>query len=1134
MNQVYRVVWNAGLGLFQAVSELARAQGPQSGADHRIKLPRSGPALNSVPKALAFAVAAATAVMAQGAMAQVIVSGSGSSYTLGSGSSPALTVTNATSVQVSGSLGTLTNNGTIAGNAIPNDATDGTITTLTNSASAAIANAGTIVQLTNAGTITGGLYNTGTIGGSGVANGVTNTGTIDMLLNDTGGTIAGATAAINNSHTGVIGQLTNNGVITGGISNSGNIGSTVVNYGLNNNTGSIDVLNNNADGTITGASIGVLNGWITTDGAKMGTLNNSGTIIGSQLAAVVNTGSIGTLLNSGVIAGGYAGVDTDGGIHTLTNTAGGTISGTSIGIMSAQSTLPGGAHTIGTLTNSGVIVGGSYGILNVSATITALTNIAGGTISGTVINSFPVTSAGVVNSGSPTYGEALIGTLTNSGLITGGMFGIENNGGTIAALNNNAGGTITGTVAGINNHSFSTAFGGGTVAVGVSAIGTLTNGGLITGTTYGIDNGGGAIAALMNDAGGVISGATAISNSGTIGALSNSGTITGTAYAINNTGSLGPITNSGVINGNIASSSALSINGGTAATFGTLTGGTITSPSVAFNAGNLLLNDNITTSQATGTVNNAGAVLQVNRPVTITGNYTQTAGTLQVGAVSSTQSGELLVTGNSSITGGTVGVVPAGYALAQGQVYVAVDTAGTATYSPNQVTAKGFNVSSAVEATAAGHSDLVLTVETPITTDTGTSGTGTGTTGTGTTSTGTTSTPPVTTYAKIASNPNATAALTGLLSNTSINNSQLLNLYNAVLGSVENGSPATANRIGQQLAPSQAGMGAAAPTFGAMGVVGSHVDAMRLAQAEGADGTTDIDGTTGVATGNSPAEWNVWGQAFGGHASQGERDDVDGYSANYGGLLVGVDRAINDNWRAGGVFTYTNTAVDSTGNTAGDTARVNGYGLVGYAGYAASNSPWYVNLSGAVVQQEYDTTRIVSMQGFEGAADGHYSGQQYVLQAETGLPMALSRVTLTPLASLTYSYQHQGSYTETGGNGAGLSVDATEASSVKSGLGFRLAQAFSSHYGEVVPDVQVQWIHEYDHTREATGASFSVNPSQTGFTTVGATPISDLADISVGVTLLRANNLSVSARYELQAGAGFISQTGIVRLQQQF
>jgi len=51
---------------------------------------------------------------------------------------------------------------------------------------------------------------------------------------------------------------------------------------------------------------------------------------------------------------------------------------------------------------------------------------------------------------------------------------------------------------------------------------------------------------------------------------------------------------------------------------------------------------------------------------------------------------------------------------------------------------------------------------------------------------------------------------------------------------------------------------------------------------------------------------------------------------------------------------------------------------------------------------------------------------------------------------------------------------------------------------------------------------------------VGASPISDVADVSLGVTLLRANNLSLTMRYELQAAGGFVSQTGSLRLRQVF
>jgi len=588
------------------------------------------------------------------------------------------------------------------------------------------------------------------------------------------------------------------------------------------------------------------------------------------------------------------------------------------------------------------------------------------------------------------------------------------------------------------------------------------------------------------------------------------------------------------------SSNDLSISGGTGTIFGTLTGygggstiGTITNTAsnVVFGSGNLLLNDNI--NVGSNAVNNTGtAVLQVNQPVTITGNYNQGSGaTLQIGVAgtSAGQYGQLVVTGDATIaSGSSVTLQSNGYAFAAGQRYVVVDTAGTAVYNPGSLTysINGYTSTVTGTVTANGsHSDLVLDVVSATSNSTSTSTSGS-TTGTGSTATTGSTTSTGSNPALFATAPNAITSLSGLLGYTGISSPALLNLYNAALGSLSGGSAATANRIGKQLGATQTGSASAsaAPTFDALNVVGAHVNSLRLAQAAG---------ETGVASGEGPPQWGVWGQAFGGHASQNERDDVDGYSANYAGLLLGVDRSINDHWRAGGVFSYSNTAINNTGDTAGDTTRVNGYGLIGYASY--TGSPWYVNLSGAVVQQQYDTTRVVSMQGFSGTASGHFSGQQYVARAEAGYPLALRGATLTPLASLTYSYLNQGGYTESGGNGAALSVGSSHASSVKSSLGARLEKGFTTRYGEIVPQLQAQWIHEYNHTRQVTGASFAADPTgQTAFTTVGAAPVADLADIALGVTLLRANNLSLSVRYELQAAPGFVSQTGTVRLRQLF
>jgi outer membrane autotransporter protein len=854
-------------------------------------------------------------------------------------------------------------------------------------------------------------------------------------------------------------------------------------------------------------------------------------------SGLVASGSVGTLTNNGTIGGYTFGVYNSGTIASIVNNDGGSIF--------AQSQYPGSAA----VNNAG------------GATIVSLTNNAGGTISSG--------STGIRNSGS-------IGTLSNSGHISGGggigyafFTGIHNTG-YIGVLSNNGGGVIQGNNAGIMNQ-------GGTIGVlnnsgsisgndfginnTIGTIGTLTNSGTIQSTLgAAISNGSiGSIGILTNSSTGTIVGGVGIDNAGVIGSMANAGTIAGTSAIVNEaTGTLGTITNSGVIAGNIRnlSSRGLVINGGIGSTFGTLTGsaysdgfggtgssniGTISSAqsNVTFGSGNLSLNDMI--NVGSNTVNNTGASLQVNNTVNITGNYNQSAaaslligvgnGAVATGS-SSTDSGygRLVVSGNATIAAGSSVSLKAlsTYGFAVGQRFVVVQAAGSGTnYNQTSLNyaASGFSGSvTGTSVTDGDNKDLVLTLAAATPTPTPTPSP----TPTPTPSPSPTPTPtPTPTIPATA--PNAIASLTGLTTYTGLNPA-LLNLFDAAIALDATGSAPAANKVGTQLSPVQqtnAASAAAAPTLDVLNVVAAHADSLRLAQAEGEDGNG-----SGISTGEGGPSWAMWGQAFGGHASQDERDDVPGYSANYGGLLLGLDKAISENWRVGGVFTYSNTLVDDSDDAAGDSTRVNAYGLIGYASYAGK--PWYVNLSGGVVQQQYDTSRLIDFTGFSSNATGSFSGQQYVARVEGGYPLALGAMTFTPLANLMYSYLHQEGYTESGGNGAALSVDATHATSVKSGLGFKLEQGFATRYGDVVPDLQLQWIHEYDHTQQVTGAGYAVDPSQTAFTTVGATPVSDVADVSIGVTLLRASNLSLTLRYELQAGGGFVSQTGSLRLRQLF
>ena len=730
------------------------------------------------------------------------------------------------------------------------------------------------------------------------------------------------------------------------------------------------------------------------------------------------------------------------------------------------------AHAACISVGSSATVVGSTGCVNWSGGNMTLTS------NGTLTSA---TSAALTASG-------LAGTLTNSGLLHGTS---------VPAFENTASSLVV-----INN----------------------TN---IIGGTAGILNSG-SIISLTNNAGGTITGVTAgITNAGSIASLVNSGTLSSSGSAILNEsgGTFGSITNSGVIAGAITNLSAtdLTINGGSGSVFGILTGstGSVDSASMGiissgaanlnFNAGNLLLNDNLNVGSYT--VNNSGATLQINNHVNITGNYAQGASaTLLVGVgdsavsngvVSDTGYGRLVVSGAATIASGSSVSLKAlnsyGFALGQRFVVVQAATNGTQYNASSLVySASGYNGPFTGSTLIDGNtSNLLVTLGTD------------------------SSVSPL----LQATTPNAISAISGLFRYTGTDAS-LLNVFNA---SAALGSAGEANRAGAQLSPTWSAMAAsqasAAPTRQVINVASARLDGLRTAQAQGG---------SGVATGEGISDTALWVQAFGGKAAEDERDSVSGYSANYTGLLFGGDHQINDAWRVGGMFSYANTSVDGKDDNSGSSVNVKSYGLLPYASYTTDD--WYLNLLGGVVQHQYDTKRLINFTGVNGVANGDYDGLQWVVSTQAGYPVRLNeRTVLTPIAGLNYSRLKQDSYRESGGGGAALSVASSKSYSLTSDLGAKLERSYDSSHGRFEPSVQLTWRHEYRDTRLRSTANYAIDTSgSTSFTSIGSAPISDTGIMALAATFTSKDNLEVAAKYTIEAASGYMAQTAELRMRYQF
>lgn len=839
-------------------------------------------------------------------------------------------------------------------------------------------------------------------------------------------------------------------------------------------------------GTLTSSNTAPL-----TASAAAGTLLNNGLLSGTSAAAVVNTANALSIVNNSRIISDVTGINNSGTISSLNNNNGGTISGGISGIINTG--------LINTLSNNagGSITDTSIGIQN-DGFIVGLRN--DGDISG---------ATGIKNNGS-------IASLSNSNIISGATYGIHSdNDSSISTLTNNSTGTITGQT-GI--------LAGNVTPSGLINITTLTNAGYISGTTnVGVGTSLNATIGTLTNSGTITGSAGGIGSAGTINALNNSGTISSNGYAvfIASTGTIGSITNTGLIAGTIANMSnrVLTINGDTGAGMGTLTGvngsiGSISSTSadLVFGTGKLLLNDHINVGSHS-VLANAGSALQVNNVINITGNYTQAAGsTLNIGVadnavatgVVSTDSGygRLLVSGVATFDAGAAVSLKKinAYSFASGQRFVVVQAnTANANFNASQLnySADGYSGSvtgtSVVDTDDNTKTDLMLTL--------GSSG------------------PNVS-----ATSSNAISSLSGLFRYGGTNLA-MLDMFNAAAAL---DTPAAANRAGAQLSPAAtttSTVRAAQETTQAVAnIISARIDSVRISQTAGG---------SGVATGEQPNDIAVWSQVLGGHANQGNRSDTSGYSANYGGLLLGADTGLNDKWRIGGAFSYADTSVDNSGNNNGSSAKIKSYGLTTYAGYTTDK--WYLNLSGSVVQHKYNAHRSIDYTGFSGLASGKFDGMQYTVSALAGYPIALDAVTtLTPIAGLTYGRLSQDGYTETD-SVAALNVSSARTYSLKSDIGAKLERSYQTSYGQITPSMQLTWRHEYRDTNMPSVANFAADSNgATSFTTQGALNNRDTGVLVLRAGMARSDNLSLAARYTLEATHGYTAQTADLQVRYQF
>lgn len=268
----------------------------------------------------------------------------------------------------------------------------------------------------------------------------------------------------------------------------------------------------------------------------------------------------------------------------------------------------------------------------------------------------------------------------------------------------------------------------------------------------------------------------------------------------------------------------------------------------------------------------------------------------------------------------------------------------------------------------------------------------------------------------------------------------------------------------------------------------------------------DLSGLLNRSPGQAPNGLHL--RAMGRNGSMDTYGGQTGYDFNTFLLSGGYDKVVSDDLLLGVNAGYAVTGADYD-DAGGSTSRLDSYSLGLYGSWFRDG--WFVDglLSGTY--NDYDLTRELPALGRTAKADP--KGYAISAKTEAGYRIELQGLGLVPMASLEYIRFHQDAYTESGAGAADLSIGKTDSNFLESGLGGSVDYSWETEFGLLIPEVSVEWLHEWlTQSRDLTYSMTGMPASRLSQT--AAEPASDTLRLGAGASYFLNNGLALGARYQ--------------------
>jgi len=262
----------------------------------------------------------------------------------------------------------------------------------------------------------------------------------------------------------------------------------------------------------------------------------------------------------------------------------------------------------------------------------------------------------------------------------------------------------------------------------------------------------------------------------------------------------------------------------------------------------------------------------------------------------------------------------------------------------------------------------------------------------------------------------------------------------------------------------------------------------------------------------------------------------EGYNATIPSVTVGAGYSISKSLEAGLAFNYSNSNADFN---SGGGFNVDSYTPLLYINYLPFDNA-FANLALGYTRQNQTTDRL-AVAGTDGRIDnatisrlttGNLNANQYTLNFLSGYDHPIENITIGPRIGVDVRQWEMNGYQESTNTGLELRYNSQYQTSVQSTLGLSASSAHNTPYGDLIPQFNAFWVHEYANNSRTINSHFvqaTDSASSAGFFFQTESPARNWAVIDLGVSLVMQKGVQAFANFStVQGNRNFESYGGNV------